>query len=284
VEVSYYPGCTAHSTGIEYNYSLQAVFEALGVTPLDIDDWNCCGGAAAHSLNTMLGLALPGRNLAKAQERDLPLVVPCPACFNAVRKVQHVCSHDPEKRKDLEEIIGFTYRDDLEVKTAHQIIIDEIGLDTVRGKVKKPLSGLKIVSYYGCLLVRNPDVVQMGDHENPLFFDEMVEALGGEVQDWSYKTDCCSADLAMTHGDIAVEIADRITGMALEAGADCVMAGCGLCHVNLDMRQSGKDQPKIPILYFSELMGTAMDLPDRDKWWKKHIVSPKELLRSRDLL
>jgi heterodisulfide reductase subunit B len=154
-------------------------------------------------------------------------------------------------------------------------------MDAVRSAVKKPLSGLKIVSYYGCLMVREPEVVQMGEYENPVFMDELAAALGAEPVDWSCKTECCGADLAMTHRDIATEIADRITGMAIEAGADCIMVSCGLCHVNLDLRQSGKNQPKIPILYFSELMGAAMDLPGRDKWWSKHMVKPQELLRTK---
>ena len=284
MELSYYPGCTAHSTGLEYNLSLQAVFQALGVSLREIDDWNCCGGAAAHSLNRILGLALPGRNIARAQEIDLPLLVPCPACFNAVRKAQQALREDPQLRERLESIIDFQYRDDLEIEAAHQVIIDRIGLETVQGLVKKPLSGLKVVSYYGCLLVRDPAVVQMGDWENPLFLDRLVETLGGEALDWSAKTDCCGADLAMTHQGIASELTDRIAGTAIEAGADCLMVSCGLCHVNLDMRQSGRTQPKLPVFYLTELMGTALDLPGRKTWWSKHVVSPEALLKARALL
>ncbi len=86
MEVAFYPGCTAHSTGIEYNMSVQAVFASLGVQLREIEDWNCCGAAAAHSLNHLLGLALPARNIAKAQKQDLPLAVPCAGCFNALKK------------------------------------------------------------------------------------------------------------------------------------------------------------------------------------------------------
>ena len=113
--------------------------------------------------------------------------------------------------------------------------------------------------------------------------DDIVTALGGEALDWSYKTDCCGADLSMTHGKIVADIADRITGMAIEAGADCVMCTCGLCQVNLDMKQSGRNGAKLPVFYFTELAGIAMDLPGRDEWWDKHIVSPRPLLKSRNL-
>jgi len=284
LKVSFYPGCTAHSTGMEYSLSLRAVFDALGVELLEIDDWNCCGGAAARSMSNLLGLALPARNIAKAQMRDLPLAVPCAGCFNAVKRAQHALANDPEMREKLEDIVGFKYKGGLKVQAMHDVILEQVGLDKVKALVKRPLSGLRIVSYYGCALVRDPKIVGMGDHENPLFLDDIVAELGGEPQDWSYKTDCCGADLGMTHVKIAVEIADKITAMALEAEADCIMVSCGLCQVNLDMKQSGRNGAKIPVLYFTELMGLAMDLPGRDEWWDKHIVSARPLLRSHNLL
>jgi heterodisulfide reductase subunit B len=263
---------------------MHAVLNALGIKLSEIDGWNCCGGAAAHCLSGLLGLALPARNIAKAQVYNLPLAVPCPACFNAIKRAQWVLSNDPEMRKTLEDVVGFRYSEKLEVTTIHKMILDDVGIDTLKSRVKRPLSGLKIVSYYGCLLVRHPEVVQMGDYENPLFLDEVVETIGGDAQDWSFKTDCCGADLGMTHGKMATEITDRITGMAIEARADLIMTGCGLCQVNLDMRQSGKEQVKIPVLYMTELLGLAMDLPGRNKWWGMHVVDPLPLLKSRNLL
>jgi len=287
LEVSFFPGCTAHSTGLEYSLSLHAVFDRLGVKLSEIEDWNCCGGAAAHSMSHLLGLALPARNIAQAQKLDLPLAIPCAGCFNAVKRAQYALTNDPEVKDKLEEVIGFTYKGDLEVKPMHDVVLDMVGLEKVKSFVTRPLAGMKVASYYGCALVRNPKVVEMGDHENPMFLDEMVNALGGEATDWSYKVDCCGADLAMTHGKIAVDIADEITGWAIEAGADCLMCCCGLCQINLDMRQSGRNERKIPVFYFTELMGIAMELSGwegRDVWWDKHIVNPRPLLRSRKLL
>jgi len=283
VEVSFYPGCTAHSTGIEYSMSLHAVFEALGIKLKELDDWNCCGGAAAHSMSHLLGLALPARNIAKAQTCDLPLAIPCAGCFNAVKKAQHALVNDPVMKQKLETIIGFEYKGNLDVKAMHDVLLEMVGLEKLKKFVKKSLSGMKVASYYGCALVRDPKVVKMGDHENPLFLDYIADALGGESVDWSYKTDCCGADLAMTHGNIVVDLADKITGSAVEAGADCIMVSCGLCQINLDMRQSGKEYSKIPVFYFTELVGLALDLPDRDDWWGKHVVGVKPLLKPRDL-
>jgi len=165
----------------------------------------------------------------------------------------------------------------------HEVVLEQVGLDKVKRAVKRPLAGLKIVSYYGCALVRDPKVVEMGEYENPTFLDDIVTALGGEAVDWSYKVDCCGADLGMSHGRIATEIADKLTGGAMEAEADCIMTSCGLCQINLDTHQSGKNGAKIPVLYFTELMGIAMDLRGRDEWWSKHVVNPRPVLGSRNL-
>ncbi|MCK5585452.1 CoB--CoM heterodisulfide reductase iron-sulfur subunit B family protein [Candidatus Bipolaricaulota bacterium] len=278
-EYSFYPGCTAHSTGLEYSLSLHAVAHTLGIELKEIDDWNCCGGAAARSVSNLLGLALPARNIAKAQERDLPLAIPCPGCFNATKRAQNALSNDPQMRARLEEIVEFQYEPGLDVKSMHEIFLEPDMLSRLSDSLRKPLNGLKVASYYGCALVRHPDIVQMGDHENPVFLDELASALGAEAVDWSYKTDCCGADLAMTHGKIAAEIADNIVAGAIEAGADCLIASCGLCQVNLDMRQTGKRQKKLPTFYFTELMGVALDLPKRNQWWSMHIVNPKPTLK-----
>jgi len=254
------------------------------VTLKEIDDWNCCGGAAAHSVSHLLGLALPARNVAKAQAAALPLAIPCPGCFNAVRRAQNALENDPKTGALLEEIVGFKYDGKLEVKAIHQILEEAVGLDKLKDSIKRPLAGLRVVSYYGCALVRDPEIVKMGDHENPMFMDDVVTAMGGEAVDWSYKVDCCGADLAMTHGKIAKNIADKIAGMALEAKADCIMTACGLCQVNLDMKQTGANRAKLPVMYFSELLGLAMGVGNRKMWWSKHIVSPKNMLKEKGLL
>jgi heterodisulfide reductase subunit B len=284
VDVSFYPGCTSHSTGLEYGLSLHAVFGALGIGLKEIDDWNCCGGAAARSLSNLLGLALPARNIAKAQVLDLPLAVPCPGCYNAVKRAQHALESDADMKARLEDVVGFTYKGGLEVKAIHDVLLGDVGIEKIRSAVKKPLAGLRVVSYYGCALVREPEVVGVDEFENPMFLDDIVAALGATPVDWSAKTDCCGADLGMTRGGIARDLADKIAWTALDAEADCIMATCGLCQINLDMKQTGKNGTKIPVMYLTELMGMAMDLPGRDVWWSKHVIGVKPLLRSKGLL
>jgi heterodisulfide reductase subunit B len=278
---SYFPGCTSHSTAAEYDLSTNAVFKALGVELVEIDDWNCCGAAAVHSMNRFLSLCLPARNIAMAQKRDLELVVPCAGCFNMLKRSERALKTDPDARREIESTIGFTYREDLKIRALIDIVVNGIGLRRIREKVKRPLSGLKVACYYGCALVRHPKITQLDDTENPQYLDELMDTLGATPMEWSYKTDCCGADLALTHGDAVVKLVNKVVGMAHEAGAQCLVCSCGLCQINLEMRQD-VNAFGLPVFYFTELMGVAFGLKGND-WWAKHVINPSALLVSLHL-
>jgi len=265
---------------VEYGLSTAAVFKTLGVELAEIEDWNCCGAAATHSINHLLSLCLPARNISKAQLSQAgPLVVPCAGCFNMLKRSEYVLKNDEAKRKEIEEIVGFTYEPSLEILALMDVIVNRIGPEKVQEKVKRPLRGLKTACYYGCALVRHPKVTQLDDPENPQYLDRLMRALGAQPVDWSYKIDCCGADLALTYGNVVKKLVGRIVSMAKEAGAQCIVTSCGLCQANLEMRQ----EIGLPIFYFTELMGVAFDVEKRDQWWKKHMISPKPLLDSLKL-
>jgi heterodisulfide reductase subunit B len=280
MKFSYYPGCTVHSTSLEYGLSTEAVFKALGAELVEIEDWNCCGAAATHSINRRLSLCLPARNIAIAQAAgERPLVIPCAGCFNMLKRAEYVLRGDEAGRKEIEEIVGFTYKPSLEIAALIDIVVNRIGLDAVREKVKRPLKGLKAACYYGCALVRHPKVTGLDDPENPRYLDRLVGILGAEPVEWSYKTDCCGADLALTHGGTVEKMVGKLVAKAREAGAQCLVTSCGLCQANLEMRQD----LGMAVFYFTELMAVAFDVGDRDRWWTKHMISPKGLLQSLGL-
>jgi len=277
---SYFPGCTDHSTSIEYGMSIHGVFQTLGVELKEIEDWNCCGAAATHSLNHLLSLCLPARNISKAQSAQAgPLVIPCAGCFNMLKRAEYALKNDAEKRREIEQIVGFTYQESFEMLAVMDVMVNRIGLEKIRSHVKNPLKGLKPACYYGCALVRHPKVTQLDDPENPQYLDRVMKALGAEPVEWSYKIDCCGADLALTYGNVVKKMVGKIVAMAKEAGAHCVVTSCGLCQANLEMRQD----IGLPVFYFTELMGVAFDVEKRDQWWKKHMISPKGLLGSLGL-
>jgi len=157
---TYYPGCSLESTASEYDASVRAVFKALQVELNEIEDWNCCGATSAHSLDPLLALALPTRNISLAQAAGKDIVMPCAACFNRHKTADYELRHDPQKRAQLEQIIGFTYQGNIAVRPILDVIVTQIGLKSVAERVVRPLRGLKAVGYYGCLLVRPPRVTQ----------------------------------------------------------------------------------------------------------------------------
>jgi len=276
MELTYYPGCSAASTGIEYDMSTRAVFGALGVTLREMDDWNCCAASSAHVTNRMLALALPARNLAIAQRNGLDMLTPCAACYARHKATDYHLRHDPEKRAEIEELVQFQYTGQVHVRPPIDVIVSDIGLDEVKARVQKSLEGLKVVGYYGCLLVRPPEIVEFDDPEHPVMMDQLLLALGADAKFWSYATDCCGGGLNLTKSSVAVRLVGRLVQFAREAGADAIVTACPLCQISLEMRQSEK--PKMPAVYFTELMGLAFGLEGTAKWWKKHLIDPRPWL------
>ena len=281
MKVAYYPGCSLEATAKEYDDSLRAACEILGVELEEIPDWNCCGASSAHTTNHLLSLALPARNMALIEGKGLDLVAPCPGCFVNLQHANIELRDDGELRQKLEEIMGMPYAGTLRLRTVLDIC-QEVGIEEIRAKVKKPLDGLKLANYHGCF-ARFPGVAEVDDPENPHHLDELMQALGAETVDWSHKTECCGAGMTLARTDIVVKLVGDICHAARHAGADAIVSLCPLCQANLDTRQTGKD--KLPILYFSELLGLALGVEDRRvrSWWRKHIVSPSDVLKSRSL-
>ncbi|MGB9639761.1 MAG: CoB--CoM heterodisulfide reductase iron-sulfur subunit B family protein [Anaerolineales bacterium] len=278
---SYYPGCSLESTANEFDASVRAVFKALQVDLNEIEDWNCCGATSAHSLDPLLALALPTRNISLAQAAGNDIVMPCAACFNRHKTADYELRHDPQKRAQLEQIVGFSYQGNIEVRPLLEVIACQIGLERLAERVVQPLHGLKAVGYYGCLLVRPPQITQFENPENPQWMNRIIETLGAEAVPWSYATECCGGGLTLTKADIAARLVGNLAEHAREAGAQTIVTSCPLCQLNLEMRQ--KSAPKMPIFYITELIGLAFNLPETARWWKKHLINPLPLVNMLSL-
>jgi heterodisulfide reductase subunit B len=279
MDFSYYPGCSLHSTAAEYDGSVRAVFAALGVGLQELEDWNCCGASSAHSMNRSLALALPARNLVIAQKAGRDVVMPCAACFNRHKTVDYEMRTNEERRVFIEETVGFQFTGAVAVRPLLDVVGNDIGLERVKARVTRPLTGLKVVGYYGCLLVRPPEVTQFEDPENPTLMNRLLAVLGADVCQWSYATDCCGGALTLTKSDVAARLVNRLADRAREAGAEAIVTSCPLCQMNLEMSQDGEGQP-LPIFYFTELAGLAFGLEEARSWWGKHLIDPTGLLQS----
>jgi heterodisulfide reductase subunit B len=284
--IAYYPGCSLHSSAKEFNDSTEAVCEALDLRLIEPDGWMCCGSSAAHRADHDAALRLPMENLALIEQSGFSEVtMPCAACFNRHKVAQFEIRRDGQAKEAVDKEIGYEYQDTVEVTTLTQALLRHVGVDEVAARVKKPLEGLKVVCYYGCLLTRPPEVTGAGHPENPTDMDELVAALGAEVVDWSYKTVCCGAAHSLTRPDIVVKLSGGILDHARQAGADAVVVACPLCHMNLDTRQFQMDlEAPLPVLFFTQLMAVALGLPEKDAALNKNLTDPRPLLRDKGLL
>jgi heterodisulfide reductase subunit B len=287
---AFYPGCTLHSTGVEFGASTELVCQALGLEMVEIPDWNCCGASSAHSMDPTLFLALPARNLAKAQEVGLDdLAIPCAACYSRTAAADLALQQDGAFRAKMESVLGFEYERRVRPRNLLDIMANDLSQEQLKAKVKRPLAGLKVVSYYGCLLIRPPEYTQRWDDpEHPQSMDYVVELMGAEAVPWSYGIDCCGGSLTLNRSDVVVHLVDKLVRAAHEAGAEALVTACPMCMANVDGRQiyrGGSPLPRpakadyepLPIFYFTELMALAYGLPMK-KVLGRHLVDPRPLL------
>lgn len=281
--VAYYPGCSLHSTATEFDHSARAVCEALGLNLVEPSGWVCCGSSAAHRCDPEEALRLPMENLSLIEQSGFEEVaMPCAACFNRHKAALFEIRNQPEHFASIEKKIGYHYQDRVQVNTLSQAILGRVGADQVARKVKFPLAGLRVVTYYGCLLTRLPRVTEAQHHENPIDLDILMCALGAQVLDWSYKTSCCGAAHSLTRPEIVLKLSSRLIEHAQQSGADAIVVACPLCHANLDARQiQMKLETPLPILYFTQLMALALGLPPQAAVLQKNMIDPRPMLKEK---
>ena len=283
---AFFPGCSLEGTGWDFLKSTKAVANKLGVKLPEIEDWICCGSSPAHQTDHLLSLALPAKNLLAAGGKTV--AVCCASCYSRLKTANHEIAADQLTRKRVADVIGADYDGTTPVSHFLEILVNDIGLSKLAEKVTKPLQGLKVVSYYGCLLSRPPGVVKFDDPENPMLMDRVLKAAGAEVLDWPHKTECCGAGYGITDVSIVKQLSREILGMAKAAGADAIATACPLCQMNLDLRQEAVEREHdthfgLPVFYFTQLLGLALGIPRKSLGLRSMIVSPKELLDSRGI-
>jgi heterodisulfide reductase subunit B len=300
---AFYPGCTLHSTGVEFGASSELVCQALGLEMVEIPDWNCCGASSAHSMDHTLFLALPARNLAQAQQlrleggsggSGLDLAIPCAACYSRLAAADLALREESGFRAQMESVLGFQYEGRVRPRSLLDIFANDFSQQQLAGKVVKPLAGLKVVSYYGCLLIRPPEYTRRWDDpEHPQSMDYLLGVLGAEALPWSYGVDCCGGSLTLNRSDVVVHLVDQLARGAQEAGAEALVTACPMCMANVDGRQKYRggipflrparaDYKPLPIFYFTELMALAFGLPLK-KVLARHLVDPRPLLKGLGL-
>ncbi len=288
MKFAYYPGCSLESTAKEYDSSTRDVFKALGIELSEVDDWNCCGSSMASSTDYLISLALPARNLAIAEKDGVDMIVPCPECYLKQWKVSEMIKEDPEVLKKINKTLegtGLELSGSIDVKHPVYVIVNEYGLENLKEKVTRPLKGIRGVPYYGCVLLRPPRSEKLDSTENPMALDRILTTVGAEVLPYDSKMKCCGGALMFTNRDVMLKLTYELLKKAKEAGANCIITACPLCHLALDGRQRDVEKAfnekiDIPIIYFTQLIGLALGMTPKKLGLDKNFVSANNLLKS----
>lgn len=279
MKLGFYPGCSLEGASREYNESVMAIAEEMGIELVSIPDWNCCGATAAHNLDKELSLSLPARNLALAEEAGLTvLVVPCAACYSRFCATQHELMHDENMHKKINEIIEKEYKGNLRILNVIQFI-DEFIIDKLDDKMKFEFNK-KVACYYGCLLVRPNKVLNFDRTEDPQTMDVVMKKLGADSIDWAYKTECCGAGFSVSFTETVGRLSGQIVEDAEHRGAEAMIVACPMCHSNLDMRRPeinkyNKKKSEIPVIYITQAIGLALGIDRNKLGLQRHFVLVK---------
>jgi len=297
IRLAYYPGCTLKDQAKGFEDSAHLVAGALGLELVELQRWTCCGTVHSLATDDVMHQLAPIRNLLRAQEMkgeglvdDDRLVTLCAMCYNTLKRANSVFQEDEERREKIVEIMTKEeHQYQGRVKVVHLLeVLRGLGWQRVREAVKKPLEGLRVAPYYGCLLLR-PRGVGLDDTDNPTIMENMVQALGGEVVDFPYKQKCCGSYQTVHMPETVSELAHRILSQAQEMGAELLVTACPLCEYNLGRMQDriARRHPgfqPIPVIYFTQLMALAFGLGPGEAGFSPNTPDPTPLLEERGLL
>jgi heterodisulfide reductase subunit B len=282
---SYFPGCSSSEGGAKaYDRSAQAVSKVLDMELIELDDWNCCGSTPYSSIDELSSFCLSARNLSLAEKRGFDLVTPCSACYIMLNRTNSHLKEYPQVKAKVDEALaagGLEYHETIKARHLLDIFVNDIGYDVIRAKVKRNLQGLKVAPYYGCQIVRPK--LGFDDSELPQSLDKLVANLGADPVPFSLKSRCCGASMIISDEAAALDLIRMLLNSATSNGAECLVTVCPLCQTNLDAYQiqvnrKFKTHFNLPVLFFTQLMGVAFGLSDKDLGLKKSIVPVERVL------
>ena len=287
MEFAYYPGCSLEGMNKAYDQSARLVSKKLGIDLTELNDWNCCGASAYMSIRELRAHLLSARNLALAEKEKKDLAVVCPACYTNLTKTNHYMGEDARLRSELGSALkaaNLQYTGTVKVRHLLDVIVNDVGENEVRAQVAKPLSGLKLAPYYGCQFTR--PVGDYDDKEFPSMLDTLLKWLGAEPVNFPLKAKCCGGILMTTNQPVALSLVKSILDNALQNGGEAIATICPLCHMSLEAYQGDINKTfstdfKVPMFYFTQLMGLAFGFGKKELGIDQELISSKALLEKR---
>jgi succinate dehydrogenase / fumarate reductase cytochrome b subunit len=294
MKVAYWPGCVSRGFTPELHGSMAKVAPLLDIELVELDRACCTGAGVIAEHNQELADALNGRNFALAQQAmreegaELMMNI-CSTCQGAQSECQERLDANTEYREHINQVIGaadegLRYERGITNKHFLWLMVEHIGLDEIRSRVKRPLTDLRVGPFYGCYVVRPTDRLGISeDQPRDRYLHMLIEALGGTVVDYAGAYKCCGFPIITMHKENSLKQAGRHIGDAIDADADCLVTPCPLCHLNLDLQQPLAEgvvgrELGLPILHLPQLVGLAFGLDPKDLGLNRHVVKPTSVI------
>ena len=259
MKVSYYPGCTLRTKAKQLDLYARKSAEALGITMEEIENWQCCGGVFSTAKDEIATKLSSVRALSEAAKKEQILVTVCSACHNVIKQTNHAMQNDEDFAMHVNRYMApESYDGSTRVLHYLEMLRDVVGFDTLKEKVVNPLSGKKIAAYYGCLLLRPGQTMQMDDVENPTILEDFIRALGAEPVIYAQRNECCGGYVAMEDPASAQKKSKKVLDSAASHGAELIVTACPLCRYNLE--KNGESE--MPVVYFTELLAEALGVKE----------------------
>ncbi len=278
LKFSFFPGCSLKASGNENTMSLLKFCDRVNIELTELEDWNCCGSSSAHSIDHVIAQALPTRNISLVP-KGIPLLIACPSCLIRMKSTYLKIKGDKTLKQEYEKQWEKPFDEELEIIHFFEIF-NRINLKDYIDNPKEKLKKLKIAPYYGCMLSMPPNLRFEKNYYGVM--EKTLSKLGADIIPFGYGMRCCGTYLSVAKPEIAQNVVNEIISKAMDAGAECLVTACSMCHLNLEIRCSIKNP--IPTLHFSELLSMALDVKDQKKWFPRHIVNPVPLLKKRGLM
>jgi len=259
---TYYPGCTLRTKAKNLDAYARASAEALGITLVEPENWQCCGGAYTTAKDEIATKLSAVRTLMAARDSGSALVTVCSACHNVIKQTNYDIARDEDMARKVNSYMQneAPYTGETTVYHYLELLRDVIGFDKLKAAVVNPLKGRKIAAYYGCLLLRPSKALAMDDPENPTIMEDFIRAIGAEPVIYAQRNECCGGYITMEDKEQASKRSSAVMDSAKDMGADMVITACPLCLYNLK-KNSGSE---LPVYYFTELLAEALGLKKED--------------------
>ncbi len=283
----FFPGCTLESAAGELMISTKKVASALGIELIELEGWTCCGASHIQDVDDFLATSVNARNLALAEKLNAPLLTVCNTCTLMLRTAKKDLDEDTDLKDKVNTGLkqaGLEYKGTSEVTHLLWALIQDYGIDNLKKLVRRPLKGLKVANFYGCHIVRPPQIMGFENHRNPRSMEMIAEALGAECVDFDQRLACCGFHAVFPAEKEVLKLTALNCISPKMAGADCIVTPCPLCQMQLDMYQPDAQKGysgdiEMPILHLPQLIGLALGFSPEELAINRHIVNAVPLLK-----